>query len=150
MAVVRQFSQLCASLLLQRLHHYIVHVFYKNIKTLGNLQMFLIFSVISLKMFLTCSYFQNAKILSYCKSLRNSNCTSLFFCWRQKPCKWLGLNLDISWKFLTKALKWKQRSFNIIIIIINQFISRSIIFYNGSSPRNANVKLYVYNVSIKW
>ena len=31
--------------------------FYKNIKTEGSLQMFLVFSVVSLKMFLTSSYF---------------------------------------------------------------------------------------------
>ena len=32
--------------------------FYKNIKTEGSLRMFLVFSVLSLKMFLTCFFFQ--------------------------------------------------------------------------------------------
>ena len=44
----------------KRSHSYFVpiHVFfYKNIKTEGSLQMFLVFSVLSLKMVLTCSYF---------------------------------------------------------------------------------------------
>ena len=38
--------------------------FYKNIKTERSLRMFLVFSVLSLKIFLICSYFPNAKILS--------------------------------------------------------------------------------------
>ena len=37
--------------------------FYKNIKTEGSLRMFLVFFSFKPKMFLTCSYFSNAKIL---------------------------------------------------------------------------------------
>ena len=50
---------------------------YKNIKTKRSFRMFLVFSVLSLKMFLTYYYFPNEKILSRCAYLRAVSYTHL-------------------------------------------------------------------------
>ena len=64
--------------------------------------------------YFSCSFYPKAKILSrsaYVWEIR----TSLFFCWRQKPYKSLG-QFWYFVEFLTKALKWKQRSFSLTLL----------------------------------
>ena len=106
-------------------------------------------------MFLICSYLLNAKILSCGAYLQKFKLYFIAFCWRQKPCKWLGQ----SWYFVEishKSFKMTTKFFSLILLkalcsyILCSYIIKDM-YYTYSqklTPSSSSATLQCNNVTM--